>query len=80
MSVGRVETIQSRNSPPAFMKGEKMKLKINRYSMEVIPENSQDEAYLEEVLGLKDEKSEAWAIRVNAMGLSCWAYMEIIKK
>ncbi|GAG94345.1 unnamed protein product [marine sediment metagenome] len=56
-----------------------MKLKVNRYSIVIIPESETDEAYIEEVLGLKDANQQAVCKRVNAMGLSCIAYIEIKK-
>lgn len=54
-----------------------MKLQINRYYISIIPESEVDEAYLEEVLGLKEAHQEATAERINAMGLNCWAYLVI---
>jgi predicted Ser/Thr protein kinase len=56
-----------------------MKLRMTRYSMEISPENSTDEAFFEEVIGLKGKDSTAVARRVNASGLSRWAYLEIRK-
>lgn len=57
-----------------------MKLIVNRYSMEIIPEGPTDEAYLEEVLGLKQDVNQVSAKRVNVIGLSCWAFLEIKRK
>ena len=56
-----------------------MKLKVNRYEMQVIPENSIDEAYIEEVLGLKKDRQTIKAERVNVAGLSCIACIQIGK-
>lgn len=44
--------------------------------MRIIPESPQDEAYLEEVLGLRKDGDGAFLVRKNASGLSCWAYAE----
>ena len=54
-----------------------MKLEVSRFCIRVIPENDMDEAYLEEVMRLRKAGETAVAKRVNAVGMSCWAYMEI---
>jgi len=54
-----------------------MKLELERHRMLIIPENEMEEAYLEGVYNLQDEGDMVEAKRVNAMGLSCWAYLEI---
>lgn len=54
-----------------------MKLEVGRRRMVIIPENEMEEAYLEKVYNLKDEGDKIEAKRVNAMGLHCWAYLEI---
>ena len=55
-----------------------MKLKVERHSIKIIPESETDEAYLEEVLGLHSpHDSKVTARRVNAIRLSCWAYLEL---
>lgn len=59
-----------------------MKLKVTRYSLQIVPETSydnsdeRDTAFIEDVLGL--EKNGDWIKlkRVNASGLSCIAYLE----
>lgn len=56
-----------------------MKLRVSRYSLEIIPENATDEAWLEEVLNLKEAGDTVPLRRVNAVGLSCWAYAEARK-
>lgn len=56
-----------------------MELKVERYRLLIIPETPQDEAMLEEVFGLKKAGDSVEMKRVNAMGLSCWAYAEIDK-
>ncbi len=57
-----------------------MKLKVNRYSLEIIPEGETDEAYIEEVLGLKENHQNALCTRINAIGLGCIAYIQIKKQ
>lgn len=53
-----------------------MKLVVNRYSLEIIPESTIDEAYIEEVLGLKNSEDKIALVRKNAFGLRCIAYLE----
>ena len=60
-----------------------MKLKISRSKLEIVPdrgmligEDERDDAYIEEVLGLKKEGDYIHLVRKNAMGLSCIAYLE----
>ncbi len=53
-----------------------MKLQISRYSLSVIPETPQDEAYMEEVLCLMRDGDSVPLVRRNAMGLSCWGHAE----
>lgn len=53
-----------------------MKLKVNRYSLQITPENETDEAYIEEVLGLRYDGDVVHLVRDNAMGLSCIAHLE----
>lgn len=54
-----------------------MELTVERNRMIITPENEMEEAYLEEVFKLKVEGEEIKATRINAMGLGCWAYLEI---
>ena len=54
-----------------------MRLQIDRYDIDIIPETQQDIVYIEEVLGLKDEGQRCTAKRVNAMGLRCLAYVRL---
>lgn len=56
-----------------------MRLEVNRYYIQITPENKVDEAYIEEVLGLKNGGDKAVVERVNAIGLSCIAYVKINK-
>ena len=51
-----------------------MKLEVRRHCLVIIPETEIDEAYLEEVLGLRTEQDCVRLRRHNASGLSCWAY------
>jgi len=57
-----------------------MKMDIRRYGIQIIPENDEDEAYIEEVLGLKTVKSVASCTRENAIGLQRIAHINICKK
>lgn len=47
-----------------------MKLVVNRYGLEIVSENVQDEAFIEEVLGLKRAEDKAHAMRINHVGLT----------
>ena len=47
-----------------------MRLKVNRYSLQITPENETDEAYIEEVLGLRNGGDVIHLVRDNAMGRS----------
>lgn len=53
-----------------------MKLRVSRHSIEIIPEGPTDEAYIEEVLGLRKAGEWACLTRINASGLSCIAYLQ----
>ena len=60
-----------------------MKLSINRYTLQITPEDKgyptpdeRDTAYIESVLGLKKEGDSIKLTRKNASGLSCIAYLE----
>ena len=57
-----------------------MKMDIRRYGIQIIPENDEDEAYIEEVLGLTTITSEASCTRKNAIGMQRIAYINICKK
>ena len=55
-----------------------MKVEYRKLSIVIIPENDQDEVYLESVLGLKKKGDVATATRVAVIGLDlAWAYVEI---
>jgi len=56
-----------------------MKLELEKTRILLTPENETEEAYLEWVFGLKENGDTVQAKRVNAMGLDCWAYLEISK-
>ena len=56
-----------------------MKLKVTRYSLEVIPESPQDEAYIEEVLGLRAEGACVVLVRKNNSGVSSISCLEAKK-
>jgi len=54
-----------------------MKLKVERQRMLIIPENEMEKSYLEAVYNLQDDGDKIDVKRVNAMGVSCLAYLEI---
>lgn len=60
-----------------------MKLNITRHSLQIVPQDSgypcpdeRDTAYIEEVLGLKEEGDTIQLVRKNASGMSCIACLE----
>ena len=53
-----------------------MKLNINRYSIDIVPESVLDIAYVEEVLGLKTNNDYVLLVRKNKMGLDSLGYLE----
>ena len=58
-----------------------MKLRVDRYSIKIIPESEIDEAYIEEVLGMRGIGSKANTVRVAPMGLDhALAYIEVKRK
>lgn len=64
-----------------------MKLKIMRYSLQIVPEDGsypnndeRDTAFIEEVLGLRKDGDSIKLTRRNASGLSCIAYLETEEK
>ena len=56
-----------------------MRMKVGSCGIQIIPENEQDVAYIEDTLGLKEETSFIKLERINASGLSCIAYLEAKK-
>ena len=52
-----------------------MKFEVGRDAIRVIPETKADEAYIEDTLGLREDQAAIRLVRVNAMGLSCVAYL-----
>ena len=55
-----------------------MRFKVKRYCIEIVPENEQDEAYIEEVLGLRQRGECAVAMRRAPIGLEhALAYVEV---
>jgi hypothetical protein len=48
-----------------------MKFRVERRGISIIPENEQDEAYIEDTLGLKNHHDSIPLVRENAHGLSC---------
>lgn len=60
-----------------------MKLKISRSKLEIVPDrgmlpgdDERDDAFIEEVLGLKKEGDYVHLVRRDAMGVSALAYLE----
>lgn len=63
---------------PLAVKEGKMKVEYRKNSINHIPENDQDEVYLESVLDLHKKGDTAIAERVAPMGLDhAWAYLKI---
>ena len=56
-----------------------MRYEISRHEIKIIPENQQDEAYIEDTLGLKHDGEWIRLRRRNAHGLLCIAYLETVK-
>ena len=56
-----------------------MKLKVGKYYLEIIVENEQDEAYINDTLGLKKGGDVVKFERVNATGLSCAVALRSMK-
>jgi hypothetical protein len=50
---------------------EQMKFIVERYGIEIVPENKEDEAYIEDTLGLKKDFDSVPLVRQNAIGMSC---------
>ena len=53
-----------------------MRFEIRRGGIAVIPESKQDEAYIEDTLGLRRDGEYVRLIRRNAMGMSCMGLLE----
>ena len=53
-----------------------MKMEIGRYRITIYPENDLDVAYIEEVLGLKEDGDKIELVRKNIIGVSHIAYLE----
>ena len=56
-----------------------MKFKLTRYTIEIVPENEQDEAYIVDTLGLSKGGDFVKLVRKNAIGMSCLALLETEK-
>lgn len=54
-----------------------MKFKLERYSIQIIPESEEDKAYLEDTIGAS---AVMQANPVQAFGLSSLAYIEIRRR
>ena len=53
-----------------------MRFEVRRYHLVVIPENDEDNAYIEDTLGLKSDRQAIQLVRRNVIGLRCIAYLE----
>lgn len=56
-----------------------MNIEVSRYSINIFPQNEQDVAYLEEVLGLRKSGDIAAAVRIDIIGGSTIAYVKVTK-
>lgn len=54
-----------------------MRYKEDRNRLLIEPTTPMEEAYLEEVFGLRKEGDACQIVRKNASGLRCWAYAEM---
>lgn len=52
-----------------------MKFKVERYGIEVIPENREDEAYIEDTMGLKEGGDAILLVREDAVGMHCLTHL-----
>jgi len=52
-----------------------MKFEIERYGIKIIPENEEDEAYIEDTLGVTNENHTISLYRVNLFGMHSLAYL-----
>ena len=57
-----------------------MNLKVTRYAIFISPDNETDEAFIEEVLGLRKTGDSVKLVRRNAFGLSCLGNLEAKKE
>lgn len=56
-----------------------MRTVIERSGISIVPESKQDEAYIEDTLGLKEKGSWVKCVRIAPMGLDhAIAYLEIV--
>jgi len=60
--------------------GGEMNLKVYRYSIQIIPESAVDNAFIEEVLGLKENGDSVKLTRVNVTGFGTLGYIEARKE
>ena len=57
-----------------------MRMRVGRNTIDIIPENSQDEAYIEEVLAMTQAGDVAKVQRINVIGMGSLAYITIMKE
>ena len=53
-----------------------MQLKVTKLGLEIRPDNETDEVYIEQFLGLRQDRDSIQLVRRNAVGLSCLAVLE----
>jgi hypothetical protein len=54
-----------------------MKLEVKQDSLEIIPESEMEIGWIEHVLELRLDGDSIPLVRVNAVGLSCIAYLKV---
>jgi hypothetical protein len=81
--LGVIVNVQSVKTQKTKILETKMKLKISRSKLEIVPDrgmlpgdDERDDAFIEEVLGLKKEGDYVHLVRRDAMGVSALAYLE----
>jgi len=53
-----------------------MNLAVHRHYLQITPENKMEEAYIEEVLGLRNDGDVVHLVRDNGSGSFCIAHLE----
>ena len=78
-STERIQGMVRTRRQKRYSQGHPMRLKVGRYSIQIIPDNETDVAYVEEVLGLKRGGDTCECKRENAISMNALAYVEISK-
>ena len=55
-----------------------MNLSVHRHYLQITPENKMEEAYIEEVLGLRNSGDVVHLVRDNASGSFCIVYLRTL--